>query len=60
MRIIMFLRTNCICKHNLTLKQRLKVLQVKHWSSQSTPSYLTLPIVSFSLDSTGLPQRKCD
>lgn len=44
LKIITFLGNNYfLCKHNLALGQRQKVMQVKQWSSNSTPDYLTVP-----------------
>lgn len=44
LKIITFLRNNYfLCKHNLALRQREKVMQVKQWNSYSTPDHLTVP-----------------
>lgn len=51
LKIITFLRNNYfLCKHNLALRQREKVMQVKQWSRYSMPDHLTVPWRSFSLD----------
>lgn len=59
LKIITFLRNNYfLCKHNLALRQREKVMQVKQWSSYSTADHLTVPWQSFSLDTQAFDKNR--
>lgn len=59
LKINTFLRNNYfLCKHNLALRQREKVMQVKQWSSYWTPDHLTVPWQSFSLDTQAFNKNR--
>lgn len=59
LKIITFLRNNYfLCKHNLALRQREKVMQVKQWSRYSTPDHPTVLWQSFSLDTQAFNRNR--